>query len=694
MNAAKCKLVSLIPALYAIFSGPGLYGLPAAPPPIAISPSVATVIAAGAVTLTVTYSGPSELHWFVNAVEGGNEQVGSITFPPGADRHTGLYRAPALPAVNSVTVTVRTDDGESVVSATIVIVPAHGDHSIKIGLAGHPSSELTSYPLSPGKPTRFAAYNSNGEVVAATWTITVSPVGGQPVPTLVQGAVATVTYPPTPVDLSDSNAPSYVLTATPSNPAYSQSALNLIAAPQVLIRCNRKVAEAAAICHIVDFDRVNNTLDPAAYADAGIVSAINSSKTIFSGSVIRATITAQPNASNCSNYDWKIAVQAEESTSVLIYDPSDVGSGICEDNQFIIALPIHVLWADVFGYHQILDPTRAAPGKPAAYTDCAGQPAPPTIVPCDKDNSTPLTGLYPIGKVANWFAPPGNGMGSVSFSGKGEVSFDVQADPALYAGPGWIDFPLVFERGATDANLNSLTLAAAYDSRWSKKPDAGQGPFARSFFIMRKPQIQIRSGPEFAPSHPALGAAPSQARDLNYTWGETIRFPLVFNFHQQPSSISLYPVLGGEEGWHLRSVLSKHNPIARGVTGVDGSFRWPFNITHNFLGPTPIQIEGQYRVRGLLYTEPATDFANLPPASTPLSCPTAPSSMAPSANPGCMVLSTLARKFYKGDVTIPLDPYISVKFTIYGGALPPDFWSIPHSIVVGLSFSNPGSSEH
>ena len=160
--------------------------------------------------------------------------------------------------------------------------------------------------------------------------------------------------------------------------------------------------------------------------------------------MLAVNLTDVANGFNCANYDWKIVVQSKEATTVLIYDPSDVGSGVCEGNRFIIALPVHVLWADVYGYRQSLDPSRAAPGKPSSFTDCVGQPAPQTITPCDVDTSRVLAGGYHAEWLLSHFSAPGNGKGTITFTGKGEVIYDVQADPAYKVGIGWFSVPVVF----------------------------------------------------------------------------------------------------------------------------------------------------------------------------------------------------------------------------------------------------------
>jgi hypothetical protein len=256
--------------------------------------------------------------------------------------------------------------------------------------------------------------------------------------------------------------------------------------------------------------------------------------------------------------------------------------------------------------------------------------------------------------------------------------------------------PVLFERGAAGANLNSLSFGAAYDWRWIAKPDF-KSPTKTNHFFVRKPQVQFRSALEFSPSQPAAGMASTQKKDWNFIFGETVKFPFIFDFHSQPSSFSIYPVMGTEEGWHLASNLSQHSSIERGFVGGDASFRWPFNVFHNFTGPAPVTTEAQYLIRGLSQSEPFADFSNLPPAGSVPVCPNSPGVAPNETGTGCMaslVLSSIPRSFFKGDASVPIDPYISIKFTAFRGALPPDFWNLGWSYTLGLSFSNPGSSEH
>ena len=161
-----------------------------------------------------------------------------------------------------------------------------------------------------------------------------------------------------------------------------------------------------------------------------------------------------------------------------------------------------------------------------------------------------------------------------------------------------------------------------------------------------------------------------------------------------------YRIFGAEEGWHIATNLATKDPIARGLAGANVSFRWPFNVTHNFLGSSPITFEAQYLFRWLAYPEPFADFANLPPAGTPPPCPPRVGIGVITSSTGQLtcgaveVLSSKAQSLFRGDISFPLDPYIQVTASVTKGSLPPSFWLIGWTYSLGLTFGNNASSEH
>ena len=460
------------------------------------------------------------------------------------------------------------------------------------------------------------------------------------------------------------------------------TAAMIVVAPYASVHCPTPEAKInSPRCNIVPFDRLDGATGTFTTADpttgiakkqsvqdstpASWVQAVYSSKALSTGTVLEVDIPKSVSATNCKNYDWKVVTQTEESPNILIYNPSDIGSGVCSGGKFVAALPVRAIWADVTAFPQQADPQRSAPADPSAFKDCWGNSVPQTIAPCDRGGWAPIRAAYKTSWVYTHFAQAGSAQGTISLSpvigtGQRQLSFDVVADPAYKVGPGWINIPLTFEKSTSQgSNLDALIVGLAYDVRPLRNPN-----FTRSsHFIVRKPQFQIRSSVEIAPTTP---------HDKNWVESGTIKLPLVFNFHQQPSAFTAYPVLGVEGGSHFDTHLVEDNPVLRGVAGIDGSFRWPFNALHNFLGSSPITFEYSYRMRWLAYAEPMTDVADN----------------------GTEMLAAGRRSFLRGSLIAPLTPNIQFTVTALRGSLPPDFRVLGNTVVIGLTFTNPGSSEH
>jgi len=443
--------------------------------------------------------------------------------------------------------------------------------------------------------------------------------------------------------------------------------------PEISIRCSSLPSARHDGCTARDFDRLVpprgqiDRHDVTDDEDASLVTAITSSKAIFSGSVLSIDFdnVSGLNKNNCKGYDWKLVIQAKESATIMIYGPGDVGAGVCGRTNYLIALPVHVLWANVHAFPQFRDPSRTAPSDPSSYSDCLGQYAPQTIFPCDRNDKWALRWLYRTAWLYNHLTPPGTVQANISLTpvigtGERQLSFDVLADPANKIGPGWLHLPVTFEKSTSvGSNLNALLLGLAYDFRWLKKPNLAE----YSHFILRKPQLQLRSGPEIAPTTP---------HDVNLVESQVVKLPLVFNFQQQPSAFTIYPQLGLEEGSHFVTHLEENDPILRGFAGIEGSFRWPYNWTHNFFGSAPLAVDYSYRMRWLAYDEPMQDVGNKGPE----------------------ILSSQRHAFFRGSLTAPLTQYISFQTTVLHGSLPPNFRILSTTLTFGLAITNPGSSEH
>jgi len=655
--------------------------VPATAPVITISPLAATLRPGGRMKFSVSFqpsqSGVPSVTWSVNERVGGDKVLGKISTD-------GLYIAPPatlskvpvtlIPIpLSTVTVTASYKADPSVTaSATIVFAnPCYvgGAACVQIAEATRRFVPASSFLVSVGKTLSLTAKGinfPNSSDAPITWTVNDGKNDKDVVGRIKSTGNKTANY------CAPHSVPPVSVTITAKAGSFSSTASIILVAPRFTVRCSRpKDAKGRGGCTVNQFDRLagkTGTISDQPVngkTDAGEVTAINSSKAVFSGSVLSIDLPTDVNNLNCSNYDWKMVVQAEESAGIFIYNPTDIGSGICEGKQFIIALPVHVVWAEIYGFQQNLDPTRTAPAKPSGYTDCLGQNAPQTISPCDKHTFWFTSVLYQTGWLYRHLTPPGTAQGTISLTpvigqGPRQLSFDITANPSYKVGIGWISIPLTFEKSTTlGTNLDALIFGVAYDFRWLRNPNF----IERSSFVLRKLQFEVRSGPEIAPTTP---------HDLNLVESETGKLPFVFNFHQQPSFLTIYPVVGLEEGSHFVTHLTESGPLFRGLAGLDGSVRWPFIFTHNFLGSTPITLDYSYRMRWLAYDEPTTDVANN----------------------GSEVLSRQRRSYFRSSLIAPLNPYIQFSTTLLRGSLPPDFKVITTTLTLGLTFSNPGSAEH
>lgn len=637
---------------------------------VVVTPVDPTVTPAGTIQFAAQIVGRPGVAvlWAVNGVQalpaapGGTNDSGRITVD-------GLYTAPAAVPDNSpkITATSSLDSKQSMaVSVTI------NASSCPITDPGKPAGPClmiqpaTSLVTVGGKSVALSLENWTGDTTGINWSVNGIP-GGNTVTGTIRGSGTRVDY------VSPIGAvPSKKLEIKAAVAAgYKATAQVIVVADYVSVRCFAKENPGAdGNCVVRDFDRLRaprGTIDNQPVDDvtpSRLITAINSSKAMFTGSVLDIDLPAGANEANCQNYDWKIVTQSKESPNVLIYNPSDIGPGVCVGGKFAIALPVRVLWADVSGFPQEPDPQRSGPANVATFKDCWGNNVPETIFPCDR-NSGLMKSIYRAGWVYTHFSQAGSAKGTISLSpvigtGQRQLSFDIQADPAYRLGRGWLSIPLTFEKSTTaGSNLDALLTGIAYDWRFLKQPDWAES----SHLVVRKPQFQLSTGAEIAPTTP---------HDKNWVETGTLRFPFVFNFHKQPSAFTAYPVLGIEGGSHFDTHLTENDPILRGVAGLDGSFRWPFNLTHNFLGSSPITLEYSYRMRWLAYAEPTTDVANN----------------------GTEILEAGRRSFLRGTLIEPLTANLQFQVTALRGSLAPDFRALGNTVVIGLTFANPGSSEH
>lgn len=614
--------------------------------------------------LTMGLAPGVQVHWQVNGGEGGDGLVGRID-------PVGWYQAPQTIPTVPVTITAFVSDFSSATANVTFAVPACTPPN-------GPCIRIAPNAVIPvGSTASLTVVPKTGQSSNAEWFVNGVQNGSADLGTISQSG-PTVTY-----SAPRAVVPNVTIAAkVHTNGGYVTKSLSIILINEyVSVRCYGPDVKGApkSNCRARDFNRLagsTGTIDRQKVDDdaagnekvtpASWVTAINSSKALVSGSLLEITFPNGEIAGNCKNYDWKIVTQAKESPNILIYNPSDVGSGVCVDGKFLIALPVHVLWADVSGFQQFADPSRSAPAGPSTTTDCFGQPVSTSIVPCDRFANWRIGTLYKLANVQRLFGQSGAAQGTVSLSpvigsGSRQLAFDIQADPAVWARVGWINVPVVFEKSTTaGSNLDSLITGIAFDTRWVKHPNLVEG---YKHFKFRKPQFRVQTGVELAPTTP---------HDLNVVEYGTAKFPLIFTFHQQPSAFTVYPVIGIEGGSHAQTHLAEPDPILRGVVGVDGSFRWPYNVGHSFFGSSPITIDYSYRMRWLAYPEPTTN-----PAGT-----------------GTELLSAGRHAYGRVSFIVPYTANFQFQTTFQVGSLPPDFRVIGPTLTLGLTLTNPGSSEH
>jgi hypothetical protein len=114
------------------------------------------------------------------------------------------------------------------------------------------------------------------------------------------------------------------------------------------------------------------------------------------------------------------------------------------------------------------------------------------------------------------------------------------------------------------------------------------------------------------------------------------------------------------------------NDIFRQVVGFDSSSRFPFILTHSFLGDRPITVDFTRRTRYVSSPEHLTDYV---------------SEIAER-------IMKQQRSDWRGSYIIPISTLANFKVTAQHGGLPPDFNYLGSSLNVGRTFSIPGYSEH
>lgn len=446
-----------------------------------------------------------------------------------------------------------------------------------------------------------------------------------------------------------------------------------------------------------------------------LVAAVNGSKIPISGSILVAHDVA-----DCRRREWKIVTESTDSSNILVYGSSEV-SVYCRqttdrESDLLIVLPVHAIWANVFeNPADTTDPSWRPISDVPSQHNCYGELNTPAdgIRPCDT-KQVGRKGPNVVAKVFDW-APvawiynrvtqPGVSQGSFSFAPVDiapKSTWDAQGyfSTRSAALGGWIGLSTMLEHDIKmQDDLNSFTAALTYNWRWGDNQNfwlsGGETGTIAPIVGLRVPEFTLKVGPEFAPGPPGISPPPvglpgtgatTSKRDLNLVGGATARLPVIFNFLKQPSIISVLPIGGFEWGGRVDShqivefpsqktetVLNQPQHISRLVTGVDGSLRWPFQLSHNFLGDKPITVDYSYRLRWLFDAEPFVDESWPKPYET---------------------LSAGWRSYTRITLLMPLSAYLQLRGSWQHGTLPPEFQYAGNVFTLGLAFSNPGSVEH
>jgi hypothetical protein len=351
----------------------------------------------------------------------------------------------------------------------------------------------------------------------------------------------------------------------------------------------------------------------------------------------------------------------------------------------------------------------------------------------DDEKSNGFTRLIyqsPVAWLYNRLTQPGVSQGSLSFTPFAlgiKQTWDVQTYSSTRLGPGWIGLPFTYEFDHTQRdNLDSLTAAITYDLRFDDKRQywfAG-GPIgcgrnfvmetraglkncqqSTAWLLVRPIELSLRYGPEWAPSKIKCSVLESPCpvpyqrplRDLNLVEGATLRLPIIVNpirasWAKQPGQFSIVPVTGIEAGNRVdghpistgfidgtpTAPAGQPRSIFRWVAGADGSVRWPYNFTRNFLGDRPLLVDFSYRMRWLYMDEPFSNLSGGIYKGT--------SKLPELQFPG-------GRSYTRVTFIAPFSAYLQMRLSWQHGSLPPAFQFVDSEVTLGITFANPGTSE-
>jgi hypothetical protein len=329
------------------------------------------------------------------------------------------------------------------------------------------------------------------------------------------------------------------------------------------------------------------------------IKSINGSKVFISGSVV-----IHQNVESCAIQSWYVVTQTVDSSNNLVYLPSDVTAFCTEGKTLLIVLPVHAIWASVYGVppsdSRLNDPTWRITQQPPKGRNCGGT---------DESDKLPLQLIRNCSLGSGWlmrsFAAeynrvtlPGVSQGSISitpWATATKATWDVQAYESTRLGRGWLGGQFMYEhdRKLPD-DFNSFTPAVTYDLRIQtargRPRDQPKNPFWFNWGASKATEKDKHDNDKSCTSEansecgpPLLGIRPLEfigrfgaewspsaentakttqgtymPKDLNLVLGATWRLPIIFspigpNKTKQPSQFTIVPVFGLEGGFRKDS---------------------------------------------------------------------------------------------------------------------------------------------
>jgi hypothetical protein len=320
-------------------------------PPMWIEPKDPAVVTGAYVQLKIHAADSADLDvtWKVDR-NPGDRSLGTVD---ASGKYTAPIAVPDNPPKVIATSTINPKHSASV----SIVVNASSCPSAATPKAGCVSLQPATSLIRVGREVKLSAEAVNLPDATITWQVTVDDKkddsGGS-----IDGQGKNVVYKAPPAVPSGKVEVKATTGEKESSP--KAAAEMIVVAPYISAHCAAtQTGGESTGCTVTSFNRLKDKtgMFGDSFVDdttpAAPIAAISASKALSTGSVLEIAFPDGVTAANCKNYDWKIVTQTEESPNILIYNPSDIGSGICTAAKFLIALPVRVLWADVSGFPQL-----------------------------------------------------------------------------------------------------------------------------------------------------------------------------------------------------------------------------------------------------------------------------------------------------------------------------------------------------